>query len=88
MYISYIFIIAVLLIPTSAANLFATVLDYEDKPQEQEECEETSDYDYLCNGSTGVTGVPFCDLYGNATERKEHFPNIKEIGVLIEWLVR
>lgn len=55
---------------------FATIVDYDDEPEEQEECEERSDYDHLCNGSTGVTGVPFCDLYGNATERKEQFPNM------------
>jgi hypothetical protein len=62
-----------LLVPT---NVFATVVDYDDKPQEQEECEEQSDYDFLCNGSSGVTGIPYCDLYGNATERKEQFPNM------------
>ena len=53
---------------------FATIVDYEDESQEQEECEERTDYDFLCNGGQGATGIPFCDLY-NSTERAEQFPN-------------
>lgn len=53
----------------------ATVVDYDDEPQEQEECEERSDYDFLCSGSGGATGIPFCDEY-NSTQRAQQFPNL------------
>ena len=84
MYISAIVTILVLL--GMPLTVFATVVDYDDEPEEQEECEERSDYDFLCSGANGVTGVPFCDLY-NLTE-SSNFPIIQEIGVLIEWLIR
>ena len=54
---------------------FATIVDYDDKPEIQEVCEERSDYDFLCSGANGATGIPFCDLY-NSTERAEQFPNV------------
>jgi hypothetical protein len=54
---------------------FATVVDYDDEPEIQEECEERSDYDNLCSGINGATGLPFCDQY-NSTERARIFPNL------------
>ena len=30
---------------------------------------------FLCSGSGGVAGLPFCDQY-NATQRAEQFPNL------------
>ena len=64
--------VLMLLVP----NVSASIVDYNDEPEEQEQCEERTDYDFLCSGSQGVTGVPFCDLYGNSTERIEQFPNL------------
>ena len=66
-------IIATLLLVVSSSsitipNVSASVVDYDDEPEEQELCEERSDYDFLCSGGGGVTGLPFCDVY-NATER-------------------
>ena len=53
----------------------ATIVDYDDETEQEEQCKEESDYDHLCNGSSGVTGVPFCDKY-NGTRILESFPNI------------
>ena len=62
--------VLMLLVP----NVSASIVDYEDEPEEQEQCEERTDYDFLCAGERGATGIPFCDLY-NRTERVEQFPN-------------
>ena len=72
-YISLAVALMILGVPSSLA--FATTVDYDDEPEIQEECEERSDYDFLCSGSGGVGGFPFCDKY-NATERAEQFPNL------------
>ncbi|MGH9974462.1 MAG: hypothetical protein ACRD8Z_01305 [Nitrososphaeraceae archaeon] len=64
---------AILLLPTSTA--FATILEGKDETQQEEECREENDYSFLCDGDSGVNGLPFCDKY-NATERAEQFPNI------------
>ena len=53
----------------------ATVVDYDDKPEIQEECEERSDYDFLCSGIGGLGGFPFFDEY-NSTQRAQQFPNL------------
>ena len=65
-YISLAVALMLLGVPSSLA--LATIVDYDDEPEEQEQCEERSDYDFLCAGSNGATGIPFCDLY-NSTER-------------------
>lgn len=52
----------------------ASLVDYKDETEEEEECKEESDYPSLCSGSNGVNGKPFCDKY-NATERTEYYPN-------------
>ena len=63
---------------------FATIVDYDDKPEIQEECEERSDYDFLCSGANGATGIPFWDLY-NSTERElSNFPMLQEDAVCTE----
>ena len=72
-YISLAVALMILGVPSSLA--FATTVDYDDEPEIQDECEERSDYDFLCSGSGGVGGFPFCDKY-NATERAEQFPNL------------
>ena len=73
MHISAIVITIIMLsMPLTA---FATVVDYDDEPEIQEECEERSDYDNLCSGINGATGLPFCDQY-NSTERARIFPNL------------
>jgi hypothetical protein len=59
------------------ANTFATVVDYDDETQQEEECKEQNDYAFLCSGNSGVNGLPFCDKY-NATQRAEQFPNITQ----------
>jgi hypothetical protein len=64
-----------MLLASTPLTAFATVVDYEDEPEEQEQCEEGSDYPSLCSGSQGVTGVPFCDLF-NSTQRAQSFPNV------------
>ena len=63
--------VLMLLIP----NVSASIVDYNDEPEEQEECEERTDYDFLCAGSSGATGLPFCDKY-NSTQRAQQFPNL------------
>ncbi len=63
--------VLMLLVP----NVSASIVDYDDEPEEQEECEERSDYDFLCGGNNGATGIPFCDKY-NSTQRAEQFPNL------------
>jgi hypothetical protein len=72
-YISAIVITIIMLsMPLTA---FASIVDYDDEPEIQEECEERSDYDFLCSGANGAAGIPFCDRY-NATQRAEQFPNL------------
>ena len=56
-------------------NVSASIVDYNDEPEEQELCEERSDYDFLCSGSSGATGLLFCDKY-NSTQRAQQFPNL------------
>jgi hypothetical protein len=76
-HISLLVVLMLLGVPSSLA--IASVVDYEDEPERQEECEEESDYDFLCSGSGGVEGKPFCDLY-NATESIKVYPNMTEQG--------
>ena len=64
--------IFLLLAPT---NVFATVISFTDRTEQEEECREQNDYAFLCSGNNGVNGLPFCDKY-NATQRAEQFPNI------------
>ena len=54
---------------------FASIVDYDDEPEIQQECEERSDYDNLCSGTNGATGIPFCDQ-SNSTQRAQQFPNL------------
>ena len=63
--------VLMLLVP----NVSASIVDYDDEPEEQKQCEERSDYDFLCSGSGGATGIPFCDLY-NATQVAQLYPNL------------
>ena len=63
--------VLMLLVP----KVSASIVDYEDEPEEQKQCEERSDYDFLCSGSGGATGIPFCDLY-NATQVAQIYPNL------------
>jgi hypothetical protein len=75
-YISVVIALMMLSVPSLA---FASTVDYNDKPEEQEECEEESDYPSLCSGSNGVSGKPFCDLWDyNVTMRAESYPNATE----------
>ena len=74
--IIYCLLAGLLVLPTQLMA-FATVVDYNDETERQEECEEQNDYAFLCGGRNGVNGLPFCDKY-NATERAEQFPNITE----------
>jgi hypothetical protein len=53
--------------PSSSSLAFASIVDYDDESEKEEECKEESVYDYLYNGGGGVNGLPFCDEY-NATE--------------------
>jgi hypothetical protein len=73
MYISLAVALIILGVPSSLA--FASIVDYNDETEQEEQCKEESDYDHLCNGSTGVTGIPFCDKY-NGTRILQQFPNI------------
>lgn len=75
-YISVVVALIMLGVPSLA---FASTVDYDDEPKEQEECEEVSDYDNLCSGHSGVNGKPFCDMF-NATQRVNLFPNATEEG--------
>ena len=83
MYISIIAIAALILtlvgMPSSSSLAFASIVDYEDESEREEECKEESVYDYLCNGASGVNGLPFCDEY-IATERVRLLPNLTEEG--------
>ena len=76
-YISLAVALIILGVPSSLA--FATTVDYDDEPEVQEQCEEESDYDFLCSGTNGVQGKPFCDLH-NATESIKVYPNMTERG--------
>jgi hypothetical protein len=72
----FFFLVLAAIIPlTVVPNAFATVVDYDDETQQEEECKEQNDYPFLCSGNNGVNGLPFCDKY-NVTERAEQFPNI------------
>ena len=69
MYISAIVITIIMLsMPITA---FASIVDYDDEPEIQQECEERkSDYDNLCSVVTnGATGIPFCD--GSDSKHRE-----------------
>lgn len=76
-YASLAVVLTILGVPSSLA--VASIVDYEDEPEGQEECEEESDYDFLCSCSGGVEGKPFCDLH-NATESIKVYPNMAEQG--------
>ena len=69
--------------PSSSSLAFASTIDYDDEPKEQEECEEESDYDNLCSGHSGVNGKPFCDMF-NATKGLTYFLMLQKKAVMIE----
>jgi hypothetical protein len=83
MYVSIMSIAALILtlvgMPSFSSLAFASIVDYEDESEKEEECKEESVYDYLCNGGDGVNGLPFCDEY-NATERVRLLPNLTVEG--------
>jgi hypothetical protein len=54
---------------------FSSVIEYGEESEEEKECKEENEDDFLCNGLNGVSRLPSCNKY-NSTVRDRLYPNI------------
>ena len=72
---AYISLAVALIMLGTPSLVSASVIEYGEESEEEIECREENEDDFLCNGLNGVSGLPFCDEY-NSTVRAAFYPNI------------